>query len=228
MRIAVLGSTGATGRQVLQVALRRGHEVVALARRPEALAGAGVEVVPADVRKAGEVAAALLGADAVISCLGALRSGPPDTLSSGAHEIAAAHELAAHEVAAHHKAARERAVNGKTAPGLRVAWQGSFGAGASRHRAGVLYDPVLRMVLGETFDDKARSEEIVGRVGATIFHPVQLTAGPATGAARVVPLDELDRRFRLMPSRVSRADVAVAMVIEVENPAYSGRTVAVY
>jgi uncharacterized protein len=214
MRIVVLGSTGGTGRRVVEVALRRGHEVVALARRPESLDDLrqpGLEVVRADVLALGEVAGAMrkAGAEAVISALGALRSGPGTTLSSGAREIVEARELLGPR-------------------GLRVAWQGSFGAGASRHRAGVVYDPVLRMVLGETFEDKARSEGIVGGASTTIFHPVQLTDGVGTGAARVVPLDELERRFRLMPSRVSRADVAAAMVVEIENPAHAGRTVAVY
>ena len=53
MRIVVLGSTGPTGRQVLNTALQRGHEVVALARRPDALsdvAHGSLEIRQADVR----------------------------------------------------------------------------------------------------------------------------------------------------------------------------------
>ena len=37
MRISVLGATGRTGRQIVEQALQAGHEVVAFARKPEAL-----------------------------------------------------------------------------------------------------------------------------------------------------------------------------------------------
>ena len=104
----------------------------------------------------------------------------------------------------------------------------SFGAGASRHRAGPLYDFTLRRVLGDGFADKAVADEVIAGPGTTLFQPVMLTGGPATGKARVVPLDVLDRSWRLMPPRVSRADVAAAMVSEIENPAYAGQTVAVF
>ena len=39
MRLTVLAATGATGRELTRQALERGHTVVALARRPERVAG---------------------------------------------------------------------------------------------------------------------------------------------------------------------------------------------
>ncbi|WP_269085362.1 NAD(P)H-binding protein [Peribacillus muralis] len=36
MKITVIGATGATGRKVVERALELGHEVIAVARRPEA------------------------------------------------------------------------------------------------------------------------------------------------------------------------------------------------
>ncbi|WP_433174863.1 NAD(P)-dependent oxidoreductase [Actinoallomurus sp. CA-150999] len=205
MRIVVLGATGATGRHVLSVALERGHEVVALARRPEALSDVvheGLEVRQADVHVPGTVTSACRDADAVISALGN-RKEPADTLSAGARAVAEAEPS-------------------------RVAWMGSFGAGESRHRAGLLYDVILRRVLGDGFADKAAADAVVAGQRTTVFHPVMLTNGPATGRARVVPLDVLDRSWRFMPPKVARADVAAAMVTEIESPAYAGRTVAVF
>ncbi|HEX9336123.1 MAG TPA: NAD(P)H-binding protein, partial [Pseudonocardiaceae bacterium] len=37
MRLAVFGATGGTGAQLIRQALRRGHRVTALVRRPEAM-----------------------------------------------------------------------------------------------------------------------------------------------------------------------------------------------
>ncbi|MDN3354447.1 NAD(P)H-binding protein [Actinomadura sp. DC4] len=206
MRIVVLGSTGPTGRQVLNTALQRGHDVVALARRPDALsdlAHDGLAIRQADVRVPDTVTSACRDADAVISALGVRRGAPAGTLSAGARAIV-------------------------DAGPPRIAWTGTFGAGASARRAGLPYDVILRLVLGDGFADKSVADEVVTGSQGTVFHPVMLTGGPATGTATVVPLDLLDRSWRLMPPKVSRADVAAAMVTEVESPAYAGRTVAVY
>jgi uncharacterized protein len=206
MRIVVLGATGATGRHVLTTALGRGHHVIALARRPGALADLDhdrLEVRPADVHEPDTVTAACRDADAVISALGIGKGGPAGTLSAGA-----------------------RAVTEAGPP--RVAWLGSFGVGHSLGRAGPLYEFVQRRVLGDGFADKAAADDLATGPGSTVFHPVVLTSGPATGRVRVVPLDALDRSWRFLPPRISRADVAAAMVTEVESPAYAGSTVAVF
>ena len=206
MRIVVLGATGATGRQVMNAALGRGHEVVALARRPDALADLarpGLTVRPADVHDPDTVTAACADADAVISALGPSRGGPTTTLSAGARAVIAAKPP-------------------------RLAWMGSFGIGHSHGRAGPLYEFIQRRVLGAGFADKAVADDLAAGPQSTIFHPVMLTGAPASGGVTVVPLDQLDRSWRFMPPRVTRADVAAAMVAEMEQPAYAGRTVAVY
>jgi putative NADH-flavin reductase len=72
MRIAVFGATGGTGQELLRQALAAGHQVVALARRPEAVAAQDerLRVVEGDVLRPEDVASAVAGADAVISALG--------------------------------------------------------------------------------------------------------------------------------------------------------------
>lgn len=72
MKVALIGATGFVGAGVLDELLRRGHEVVALVRKPEALAAREhVQFVKADVLKAEEVQRAVAGCDAVVSAYNA-------------------------------------------------------------------------------------------------------------------------------------------------------------
>ena len=72
MRLAILGATGATGRELVREALERGHELRVLARDPSRVAGGGgaVTVVTGDARDPGAVAAVLGGVEAVVSAVG--------------------------------------------------------------------------------------------------------------------------------------------------------------
>ncbi len=72
MRLAVFGATGGTGAQLIRQALRRGHRVTALVRRPEAMPveDPHLSVVPGDVLTDGAAEAVVAGADAVVSALG--------------------------------------------------------------------------------------------------------------------------------------------------------------
>lgn len=68
MKIALIGATGFVGGAVLDELLQRGHHVVALARDPAKLAPrAGLTVIAADAQNAAQVASAVRGSDAVIS-----------------------------------------------------------------------------------------------------------------------------------------------------------------
>jgi hypothetical protein len=68
MKIALIGATGFVGTAVLDELLRRGHQVTALVRDAAKLAPrAGVSAVVADAYDADAVAAAVRGHDAVVS-----------------------------------------------------------------------------------------------------------------------------------------------------------------
>lgn len=67
-KIAIIGATGRAGSQLLEEALRRGHDVVAIARDPSALQGReGVTVKALDAKDSAALQAAITGTDAVLS-----------------------------------------------------------------------------------------------------------------------------------------------------------------
>jgi putative NADH-flavin reductase len=72
MRLFLLGATGRTGSQILDVALARGHAVTAFVRSPQKLVRADerLSVVRGDPLQVDELAGAMPGHDAVVSALG--------------------------------------------------------------------------------------------------------------------------------------------------------------
>jgi nucleoside-diphosphate-sugar epimerase len=76
MKVLVTGATGYIGSHTVGALRRRGHEVRALARRPERVApvlhpfGSEVDIVAGDMTDAGAVTTALRGCDAVIHAAG--------------------------------------------------------------------------------------------------------------------------------------------------------------
>lgn len=81
MKLFVLGATGGTGREILALALERGHDVTAFVRSPGKLQGADrLTIVGGDPRSRESLVAALPGHEAVLSTIGpppreALRAG---------------------------------------------------------------------------------------------------------------------------------------------------------
>lgn len=84
MKIVVFGATGGTGSQVIERGLAGGHDMIAAARRPEAITTKHdkLRVVKADVLDAASVEAAVAGADAIISTIGPADNKKPGTLIS--------------------------------------------------------------------------------------------------------------------------------------------------
>lgn len=70
MKVAVLGASGRAGSEITAELSRRGHEVLAVARKPEAIKTApGVTAIAGDASDAQSLAGAIDGVDAVISAL---------------------------------------------------------------------------------------------------------------------------------------------------------------
>jgi uncharacterized protein len=202
MRIAVLGASGATGRELVKQALERGHSVVALARDPTRLDVApspALEVAQADVMEPASVSAALEGVDAVVSGLGIRKGDPAGTLTAGARALAQARPP-------------------------RMVWLGALGAGASTGKAGLVYGLIMRIVAGSELADKRQADDVAVAAGATLVHPGPLTDGTRSSTRKTVPLSAF-KRPHPMPARVSRATVAAAMLDEAEHGDHAGGVV---
>jgi uncharacterized protein YbjT (DUF2867 family) len=190
--IAVLGASGLTGRELTKQALERGHRVVALVRDPGKLdlpPHRQLTIQRAEVHDHDAMQSALVGADAVVSGLGTSRR-QPDTLATAA-----------------------KAVVDAGVP--RILWLGSVGSNDSAGVAGPLWRTVVRALLSSELADKRDAEQQIRDAGGTIVH-----AGPLTNAAprgaRAVPLSDAPRR--LVPRRISRADVASVMLDQAVAP----------
>jgi putative NADH-flavin reductase len=72
MRLFIVGATGKTGVELVDLALSRGHTVTAYVRSPQKIVrrDEGLAVVQGDVRSAGALAQAMRGHDGVLSALG--------------------------------------------------------------------------------------------------------------------------------------------------------------
>lgn len=88
--IVIFGAGGRAGRRAVAEAVSRGHQVTAVVRNPSSyqdLAGAGVSVVPGDVTDAESVAAVAAGHDAAISAAGRMDMDSSEFYVSAAHAL---------------------------------------------------------------------------------------------------------------------------------------------
>ena len=93
MRVAIFGASGATGKLLTERCLAAGYSVTALVRTPEAYSYASqVRVVKGDAFNPQAVADTLLGADVVMSALGAKSLKKEDVLERAVPLIVAAME----------------------------------------------------------------------------------------------------------------------------------------
>jgi uncharacterized protein len=159
--LTILGASGATGRELIRQALRRGHTVTAISRTPVA----DVPHVAADVRDPAAIAAALAGRKIVLSGLGNVRGAAPGVLTAGARAL------------------------GTAAP-ERIVWLGAFGSGPSAAAAGPAIRTVLRL-LGDLPDKVTADETILRAGGTVFHAgPLTngpLSAAPRTVSLDAVP-----------------------------------------
>lgn len=202
MHIALIGPTGFVGTALLNELLQRGHRVTALARTPDKIAPRdGLTVVQADVADAAQMTRAVQGADAVASAYN------PGWTHPDLHD--------------------------EFLRGSRAITQGVKAAGVQRllvvGGAGSLYVAEgVQLVDTPQFPAEWKAGALAAREALNLLRqestlqwtflspPILLEPGERTGQYRLgteYPLMNGDQ-----PGQISVADLAVAVVDELENP----------
>lgn len=208
MRLLVIGSTGGTGRALVEEALRRGHEVTAFARRPGKVkvGHERLTIAEGNVLDLASLDAAVRGQDAVLCALGHKRWLYPNRiLSDGTRNLVAAME--SHGV-------------------RRLVCETSLGIGDSYGRMGLYYTLFVGVfILPFYFYDKTRQERVVraSNLEWVIVRPGQLTNGRKRGTCRH------GERIGswIWTVSISRRDVAAFMLDQVTEDRYLRRAVGI-
>jgi putative NADH-flavin reductase len=203
VRLVVFGSTGGTGRHLLEQALDQGHAVTAHVRNPEKLGGlehANLSVSRGDVLDAEGVERVVAGQDAILCAIGA---GPERTTlrEDGTRNIVAAMERTGVS---------------------RLLCLSSLGVGDSRANLPFFTRYVIvGIFLRHAFADHERQEAVVTKSSLdwTIVRPPHLKDGPRTGSYRH-GFPPTDRNIRAW---ISRADVADFMLSQLLDETYIRR-----
>ncbi|SMX70790.1 NAD(P)-dependent oxidoreductase [Brevibacterium linens] len=210
MDITVFGASGPTGLLVCEQALAAGHSVRAVSRRREPLPlprHDDLEQVLADPGTGAGVDAALDGAHAALSALGAAYTRKPiDIYSTGTANIVSG--------------LRERGAGRR----LVVVSSGlTYPPPRTNIIADLILFPLLRKAIGRTLYADMRSMEEYLRtcedIDWTVMRPGRLINRDRVSHYRLTP-DVLDGGF------TSRADLAAAMVAELEEPQHIHRAMA--
>jgi putative NADH-flavin reductase len=203
MNIALIGATGFVGTPILSELLGRGHKVTVLARNPGKVAAqTGLKVVAADALDAGQVAKTVAGHDAVISAYNP---------GWGEPKIYDLHLQASQAIVKGVKQAgvkRLLVVGGAgslyVAPGLQLVDTPEFPA---EYKQGALAarEALNQLKLESTLD------------WSFVSPPIGLAPGERSGKYRL-GADELLAGQGDKPAGISVADLAVAIVDEIEAP----------
>ena len=204
MRLVVFGSTGGTGRELLERALEQDHEVVAYARDPTKLnhlKHARLEVIRGDVLDSVGVESAVVGQQAVLCTIGA-----------GAKRTTLREEGTRNIVEAMVRAGVKRLI-----------CQSSLGVGDSRANLSFFTKHIIVSIfLRHAFADHERQEAVVKQSSLdwTIVRPPHLTVGPRTGTYRHgFPVTD-----KHISAKISRADVADFMLKQLTDNMYIRQT----
>jgi putative NADH-flavin reductase len=206
MKLAIIGGTGKTGKELLKQGLEAGHHITALVRNPKKvkIKHANLEVIQGNVLNTADLEVIFKGKDAVLSALGHKRFlGPSNILSKGTENILQAM---------------------KTDKVSRFICITSMGINDNRFKLGLYYTLfVIPFIVFFYFRDKARQERLImdSDLNWTIVRPGQMINGKKRTRYRVG--EKLGSY--ILTLMISRADVAHFMLNQLNGNKYSRKTV---
>lgn len=203
MKIVVLGATGNVGSRFTSQAVKAGHEVVAYARRPEAVTTqAGVTIAEGSAEDTAALTAAAKGADAILVSI----TGPMKDTTFMQRTLPAIVDAT------------------KQAGVARIVLVSAFGAGDTAEKASGFARLIYRTVLGKFFGDKAASDKLLQTSGLdwTLAYPVNLKDATALPAGAAV--ESLDAVWKVpgLPT-LPFDNVAAALVDIIGDPTTVGQ-----
>ncbi|MDJ0633437.1 MAG: SDR family oxidoreductase [Xenococcaceae cyanobacterium MO_188.B29] len=204
MKLVIFGSTGGTGRQLVQQALEEEHTVTAFARNPAQLdiKHTNLNIVQGDVMNFSSVEKAVQDQDAVICVLGAGQNMNSTIRSQGTRQIIQAMEK----------------------EGIRrFICQSTLGAGDSWGSLNFFWKYIMfGFLLRKPFADHQKQENYVQQscLDWTIVRPGAFVEGTRTGHYRH-GFPGNDKTSKL---KISRADVADFILKQLTDDTYLGKT----
>jgi putative NADH-flavin reductase len=201
MKVLVLGANGRTGGLVVSRALTQGHEVTVLVRKSNRFYGSGVRVIEGDALDAEDVLRAMDRQDAVVESIGGTAPWKYQTLEREAMQ---------NIVTAMRKAMARR---------LLVVSAMGVGESAKQSPWWYRWLVVPTFLRGITADKNAMEAVVRGSgIDWVIARAPILTDAAETGKVKVPKNSELGRA-------ITRADLAVWLVEQLESRVYVGRAV---
>ncbi|WP_040803913.1 NAD(P)-dependent oxidoreductase [Nocardia concava] len=220
MKLIVFGASGGVGRQLVAQAVDAGHDVTAVVRDPDKMAGLGVRTVMADLLTADPavLTSAISGADAVLSAIGPLKNADAGVAAKGTAAI-----IDAMREADVRRLIVVSAAPVHTTPSPRRPHPPKRDPADPFFLKYVIY-PIVKAVLRPRYADLALMEDELrdSDLAWTAIRPVQLTDKPLTGNYRIALGENLPGgRY------ISRADVAHSMLHALERPDTVGQSVGI-
>lgn len=203
MKLAIFGSTGATGAELVKQALEHGHNVTAFVRNPAVLVEQErLQIISGDIHDQADVEKAVQGQEAVICALGARDLKPTMIRTEGTRTII--------------EAMKKSSVK-------RLFVVSAMGVGDSWNSLSLINKLFFAILLKSAREDHEAQETAVKASGLywTIIRPSGLVNTPRTGVYSV------GENIRAKTSQISRADVADLILKELEQNSLIGKAVTI-
>jgi len=210
MNLSIVGATGGIGRQLLEQAVNAGQDITAIVRNPNrSLKEVRMVVVDLVNPDLATLQSAIMGADAVLSGLGARSAADTGVVAGGTQAIVEAMSAVGVKRISVVSAAPIGTV---PSPGRPHPPKYDPGDGFFMRQ---LLAPLTKAAFRKRYADLARMEDVLREscTDWTIVRPPRLTDGPLTGTYRIANGQNLRRGLS-----ISRADVAHFMLRALGQP----------